>query len=547
MLFALNVTMHCDPGSPTARSFLPTSDRLIDAMTIQVTSDGHGVETLTEVRQFQRRILVHWMSSGDEFTLNIAIPSVLSISQKFKAVEGSSGDVSISALTPPVHPRLFVAAVASGSGEVVVQLDLTFLDVSARKWNRLPHEQYAGLTSAAFEMVGQRPRVWMLLIPSSISSSETEAEILLFLRPEVRVPYQDGDEITPYGFFTVFADQPPSPNPIASYLRFDPSIGPGRFYTPFHACSWGLQLFQSRRKAILVFPVPHTDQKGVAGMDYGVLLDPNNLANTLKLLLRALVQENKLSAASGSTTPTIKRLALGGFSLAGDLSLKVWQQNQSLIHELYLFDPGQGIPTSDALVSWLKVDSDRRLELVCPAFSRQAAVQLEAKLPARINARATSSTYFSRDAAYLSALDSEFTTTAPGGSSGRATVRSNIFLENETPAPNQEITLRGTGTKDLRSVRQTIAGVTASEAAVFVEGKLAPRLMPLPLDTTKQDVAKVLAGITVNEPGQQQPRQLDHHHSWAIQGGEMHPGRTGPEFHGFLQVFLEESRFTAAP
>lgn len=526
-------------------NFLTVTDRLIDEMTIELVDPAHPPKALSGVRAGQRRLLVDWLSSGEQFILNVKIPNLpgrgnmLAIAQTFQVVELAAGGVAVTAIAP-LHTRLFVAAIASGSTEVTIQLDLTFLDVSPRRWNKLRHENYQELTSMALELVGQRPTVWMVLIPSSIQSSETEAEILLFLRPEVSSPYKNGDEITPFEFFARFADQPPRPNDVASYLQTH--SGPGRSYSPYRGMSWGLQLFQAKRKSILVFPIPHTDKEGVRGMDYGVLNDPSKLDETLKLLRRALVHEKKLSPAAGSTVPILKRLAIGGFSLGGDHALEVWEANQTLIQEVYLFDPGQGIPQSGALLSWLNGDPGRKLELICPAFSSQAAEALASRLPGRINARATNSAYFSRDLAYLMALNSEFT--MPGSrSAGRATIVSNIVMDSDSPPPNQTITLRGAGTADGKSVTRTIAGVTPSEAAVFVEGVLAPRFLAPLADSTVMDVAKVLDGITNNDPGRQQPRQLDHRHSWAVMGGERLPGST---FRGFLQICLEESGFTPA-
>jgi hypothetical protein len=126
---------------------------------------------------------------------------------------------------------------------------------------------------------------------------------------------------------------------------------------------------------------------------------------------------------------------------------------------------------------------------------------------------------------------------------------SNVVLVAQSGPPSNplSITLSGTGGADHKTTKQTIAGVTPWEAAVFVEGALAKQFMPDLSKTTVVDVQHVLNGITQNDPGQQQPRQLDHHHSWAIVGGEMHSGATGAAFHGFFQICLEESRFTTGP
>jgi hypothetical protein len=59
MLFGLSVV------------FRPVTDRLITEMTIQAT-DASNSDTLTDLKPGQRRALISWLTSGNQFNLKIS-------------------------------------------------------------------------------------------------------------------------------------------------------------------------------------------------------------------------------------------------------------------------------------------------------------------------------------------------------------------------------------------------------------------------------------------------------------------------------------------
>jgi len=417
---------------------------------------------------------------------------------------------------PAPWPQLLARATVTVDGREIDVISAHMPNGSANGWKKI--DTFEAL-AASLARAPATPRV-------------------LFLRPEIKGTYTDGDDPGAFGFFRKFADQPLDAATRAGNFDQGKYLSDTRVFGAFPPCRWAIQLSNSKRKAICVFPLPF------GPFDYGELATPANLIPRLKLFLRALVQEGLLSAPSGAKTPNLKRLALGGFSLSGDLAIKIWNANQSAIQELYLFDPGAGnIPSSTA--SWASADPDRKLQLICTEFSAKAARDIQAQNPG-VTPRGAAVDFVWTDPTYRAAHDSEFTSMfgggpvpigSPPGTSvpGRASKDSGLFQSNQSGPPSISVTLKGTGTADGQSVTQQINGVAPFEAAVYVEGALISKFIKDPTSATVKDITNVLNGI----PG----LHKEHRHSWAIYGGE---ARTDG-FHGFFQICLDESNFTKAP
>jgi hypothetical protein len=307
----------------------------------------------------------------------------------------------------------------------------------------------------------------------------------------------------------------------------------------------------------MFFPMPHVTSFGAittsrltrpAGNPSGVSI--------LDHLLRSLWADGSLSP-SASAAPTIKRLALGGFSLGGDICLASWNANLEQVDELYLFDPGKGIPASVA--PWLTAKRDRRLRMMGCAYSETNALGIAASLAksgatAAANwsnkpgdplfwygpayARALSDPSISNNIDSLDDAQSPPTTTA--------TKKSNVFMTSfHTDNPGAAkanvqlfLTAKWPGQTGAPPSSQA-TGIGNAEAAAYLRYRIIDEFNAAHAVTSVAQFNTVCRHLQVNDFNEEQPRTAAVRHEWAVIGGE----ERGQAFVGYLQLCLEGSGF----
>ncbi len=396
------------------------------------------------------------------------------------------------------------------------------------------------------------PRAWVMLTSSAFVGNVDQANAVVFYRPELvdaNAQYKCTDD-APY-------------DRIHRYLHGESVkgsyyiVGNDDLLYPFRDCGFDDQIAASGKPLIALFPIPHRT-------DFGALKDQRLTAKggVLERLLRALWAEG-LVGVGQTTAPKVKRLALSGFSMGGDICLDAFKANREKVDELYLFDPGQGIPGD--VVSWITAKPQERcLRMMGTAYSEEPALRLGALL--RNNGTVPGQNwsvypgdgaFWYKDSGYFHALSDPAVGAERFNKEGDApttpsTVKSNLFLADERPAQPpahadtplaSSVTLAAHWT-DASGRRQTaqqpLTGISSVEAASLVRHHIIDVSNGGAPITSSQQFYKVITAIQHNDWNQEQPRIKALRHEWAVIGGDNSGGR----FTGYLQMCLRDSSFT---
>lgn len=560
-------------------------DSLLAQANIEVSVAGSGPATRQPSNNPELRVfIIDKDDPGTEVTITCRVGPfgqmtrpLLDVKQKYRFVmvtgrRGGRPSKALEAIPENgrlVHPRcMHNVNVSSGKGlDFRLTIDAEFIIVteylSKYRSNVDPSSdrlsdlrQLASHLRCTFNVLEHTqsivPRTWVLLRSPNFDAHTQLVSALLFFRPEILGPdstYHCADD-APYGR-------------IQRYLQLDTVSGSyfiatsaeSRLY-PFRLCGVDEQIASSGKPLIALFPIPHRT-------DFGALKDQRLTAKggVLERLLRALWAEG-LVGVGQTTAPKVKRLALSGFSMGGDICLDAFKANREKVDELYLFDPGQGIPGD--VVSWIAAKGkERRLRMIGTAYSEEPALRIGASLRKDKDVPSQNwsvypgdGAFWYKDPGYFRAL-SDPTGTERFNKEGDSpttpsTIKSNIFLTDELPAQPaahadaplaSTITLAAHWT-DASGRRQTaqqpLTGISAVEAASLVRHHVIDSSNNGAPITSAQQFSKVIAGIQHNDWNEEQPRIKALRHEWAVIGGDTSGGR----FTGYLQMCLRDSNFT---
>jgi hypothetical protein len=469
-----------------------------------------------------------------------------------------------------IHPRcLHNVGISTGSGlDFRLTIDAEFICVTEylRKYRAAIDRQSIGI-EALNELAAscqckldvieytrnEMCHAWVLMRSRTFDARADTVNVLIFYRPELidaTAQYKCSDD-APYERIQRYLQREPQPG---MYYKATNALNP---LYPFRDCGFDEQIASSGKPLIALFPIPHRT-------DFGALKDQRLTARggILERLLRALWAEG-LVGVGQTTAPKVKRLALSGFSMGGDICLDAFKANREKVDELYLFDPGQGIPGD--VVSWITAKPQERcLRMIGTAYSEEPALRLGASL--RISGTVPSQSlsvypgdgaFWYKDSGYFRALSDPAVGAERLNKEGDApttpsTVKSNLFLADERPAQppaHSDAPLASTVTlaahwTDASGRRQTaqqpLTGISSVEAASLVRHHIIDVSNGGAPVTSSQQFYKVITAIQHNDWNQEQPRIKALRHEWAVIGGTNSSGH----FTGYLQMCLRDSRFT---
>jgi hypothetical protein len=559
----------------------PADKSLIAKMTFELRVGGSRVEPIASPQNAVAKFDVGNDADGTEVELHVRIPPlgamtkpILDASQKFRIVRARSGPASgpSSPVLSPVagtkgllHPR-FVAPRAIGAGrtmQILVEIDTTWLDLTEyAKAFALDRGRISAFAKAAKSRLiilenargggGLMATTWILLVPPAVTPGADRINVFLFFRPEITKPpdsmYKNTDDVPFANRFLRYAQ---APSHAGRY--FDP----GKGFWPFVLCGFDVQLVASAKPVVMLFPMPHVTSFGAITTSHLTRSGSGTSGpSILDHLLRSLWADGALSPGA-SSAPMTKRLALGGFSLGGDICLESWNANREHVDELYLFDPGKGIPGSVA--SWLAANPTRRLRMMGCAYSETHALAIAASLVK--NAMAPPANWFAKPGdplfwygpAYAKALSDpsipnniDSLDDAQNRPTTAATIKSNMFVTSfhvnnpGAATANAELVLTAKWSgQNVAPPSFHARGIGNSEAAAYLRYHIIDNDNAQQPVTSVQQFNSVCRHLQLNDFNEEQPRSAAVRHEWAVTGGE----ERGGTFVGHLQLCLEGSGF----
>lgn len=306
------------------------------------------------------------------------------------------------------HPRVrpTTAAGAGKSGVVGLELDLSFLDVTAYFLATRPEQFttyfFRSLDDHTEEVEGQRafvtddfggcalrllqhtagePGVFSVLVSPGFDGTERKVDGILFQKPSEKKGYADVDDVSLYslaryvasftdgtawdkggairyfgkveddgwfGYFhpTVFKEPP---RKIADL----PDEYVDRGFAGYPRCRFAQQIGRSGKKAVFVMPIANESNFGVTG--------GANLRTRFASVLACLQAEGLVGDASRAEV-TLRKLAVGGFSAGGEVAFSAFQANREDIDELWMFDPKGLEANFSGVATWCK--GERRARFI---------------------------------------------------------------------------------------------------------------------------------------------------------------------------------------
>lgn len=357
--------------------------------------------------------------AGTSFELSVRVPPpaakkgkptfdfpLVELTQKFH-IEGEATPVPESPASG-WHPRVrpITAAGAGKGGLVGLQLDLSFIDVTAyclatrtkdftdyffRSFEDHTEESggkrffraddFGGCALRLLQHTAGEPGVFSVLVSPGFDGSERTVDGALFQKPSEKKGYKDVDDVglfslvrymTSYsdgtawdyaggtycygkveddgwfGYFhpTVFSEPPRKIAELPDEYVDRGSCG-------YPRCRFAQQVGRSGKKAIFVMPIANESNFGVTG-------GPNLRARWTSIL--ACLQGEGLIGGASRAEVTLRKLAIGGFSAGGEVAFAAFQANREDIDEVWMLDPKGLAANWSGVVEWCK--GERRARFV---------------------------------------------------------------------------------------------------------------------------------------------------------------------------------------
>lgn len=296
---------------------------------------------------------------------------------------GATDPVGADRFANQPHPRISAHAVRAGSQTVHLEVDLRFIDVTAmyeivrqdggmrqlfedalssEQTTRFDADWFGGCKLRLLAFAGA-PAIWPVLIPPSFTPTDTTFGCTVFYTPAGQ-SYSSVRNVNLFSFsrYTLRANGgrewqhgPELHDDYRFYVRYR-FEGDSLHFTHhiWERLDFGGQLARSGKKTLLVMPVPTGASFGAAAGDH--------LKTRLGSLLVALRENGHIARdVPGSTTPSVGRLAIGGFSLGGGAAFDAFHNNEATTNELYLFDPNEFDANVAAVRSWWAANRSARV------------------------------------------------------------------------------------------------------------------------------------------------------------------------------------------
>lgn len=462
---------------------------------------------------------------------------LVDLTQKFH-IEGDATPVPESPASG-WHPRVkpLTAAGAGKAGLVGLQLDLSFLDVTAyfiatradaftwyffrslddhteavdgKRFFR--PDDFGGCKLRLLQHTAGEPGVFSVLVSPGFDGSERTVDGVLFQKPSESKGYADVDDVIPYslaryttsytdglawdqggpiygfgkveddgwfGYFhpTVFAEPP---RKIADL----PDEYVDRGLGGFPRCRFAQQIGRSKKKAIFVMPIAN-------GCNFGVTGGSNLRARWASIL--ACLQGEGLVGDASRAEVTLRKLAIGGFSAGGETAFAAFQANQEDIDEVWMLDPKGLAANFSGVAAWCRGERrarfvggmhlpflhEHRAELKDDAPDEPTNTVPESPGPATVWPRHP--TFFRRSEVYAHANAFVDTETGPWEPAAR---KFDTIAEAEVTAKGALITTAPVGTATKKTgIREVVMepGPKVDENAVHLVAIL-PNQSPTPIE-----------------------------------------------------------------
>ena len=347
-------------------------NRLISTAKVEVKEGGKSVSEAKGSVHGKRAFDVS-DAVGTKVELHFTIPpltsggsDILDFTQAMVVAAGAKGSVVLNPSSTgrfggDFHPRLFPKPkmVAAGKGRICqIEIDLTFIDMTdeagangiladydSMKPVFAGKPDHYGCSLRLLECTKGRPVAWVVLISPALQAQQSLASVpgMLFFRPATGVNYANCDNVNLRGAGVLrYLGDPPSVSPaLAPFYAVLTTTPHG--WIPFPNCGWERQLAEAKKPVVLIHPVPHL-------ADFGIASDKPALS-LFEAVVRTLWSDNRIGQNVKSGLK-LGKAVVSGFSFGGDHAFKAFRHIGDRTDELYLFDPnGFGSHTSE-ITAW---------------------------------------------------------------------------------------------------------------------------------------------------------------------------------------------------
>jgi len=523
-------------------SYENSGHRLLKGMTITCKADGAARPEAKGSAAGDRRWEIPDGTKDVELEISVPSPAggapLVSSKQKLGVVAGPPAKLNPSGgWGPRVTHAAGIGVEKKAGGAMQLRLDLRFLDVTdyaAKKG--ATYSPTHGSRFAVLEYTGGKPACWAVLLPPSIpaKAGPEEPGVVMFLRPTGKAAYTNTDDLAT-GLDSMF------PRYVGDQPKVPPEqLGAPDLFPSYQECGWERQLVASKKKVILLFPLPH-------GSDHGAAAGPTAASLTRSAVI-ALWDSKKIGDGHAIRPG---RLALAGYSHGGKMAMTAlgFATNHDLIQEAYLFDPASFPFLKGNLTTWY-AKGGKTARLIAGGYQHGHMVALLPSLSAgTASVWAPSMDFWFTSAIYhggLSRRGGPIEKLTPAGTTPAAdtpSARSGIFLESykidpKDPMGATKLVVSAQFGKDKKT--QTLTGVSHEEAAAILYHTVIPKYgggKP----ATAANFATLVGKITANELHGGEPNRIGSiRHEWTVFGGM----EVGGSYIGYFQRCLENSGFT---
>lgn len=308
---------------------------------------------------------------GTKVELHFTIPpltsggsAILDFTQAMEVGAGAKGAVvlnpsSVGRFGGDFHPRLFPKPkmVAAGKGRICqIEIDLTFIDMTDEAGANgilsdydLMKPVFAGKPDhydcvlRLLECTKGRPVAWVVLISPALKAQQSLASVpgMLFFRP-AGANYTNCDDVKLSPGVLRYLGDPPSVSPVLAPFYARLTTTP-HGWNPFPNCGWERQLAEAKKPVVLIHPVPHV-------ADFGIASGPLALS-LIEAVMRTLWSDNRIGQKLKSGLK-LGKAVVSGFSFGGDHAFKAFKHIGDRTDELYLFDPNGFSAHTSEITTW---------------------------------------------------------------------------------------------------------------------------------------------------------------------------------------------------
>lgn len=481
-------------------------------------------------------------------TNSTSTKKLLAVTQTFSVGGGPGAPVLTPTATMPggfaprVTPGAGFGAPAKPGGRFVIDIDVTFLDVTQHaahlKGGPATFTFPNGSRFVLLESTQATPFCWMVCLPPALTSSATNIGGLTFFRPTLSVTYTNADDVSGAlagtdRYFTNAKASPPF------------GLGDASRFPSYQSIGWEKQLVASGKAVALLYPLPHTSSYGD--------LATGSLHSLSAAAVTALWAEGYVGVGGKAT---LSRFAVGGYSHGGKVALAAFNADSGLVDEVYLFDPASfaGAPTK----TWLGTGG-RRLRMIGGGYQLAAMLAHEKSLgSANATCWPPNADFWATNAFYHSGLSHKASTPErlePVSAAGSATLdpdgpsgHTGFFLVSVTPGTAPPTTTQvhvravyASGTPKAQD--HTFVGLAHEEVAAILRVRAVDGVMAGAGKIDQKHFSAAITAVTSNtDPDAHEPVRINAiRHEWTVFGGMELGAGTG--YRGFFQHCLEKSGF----